>query len=316
MAAVPRCQKSRPAAIQSGPLPRPCQLSNRRKSPKMSFRPPACPLRAHLGRHVCPLARVPPARSDSPAAPAATRPRARPATTTSPDASQDLAMIEEKDMFRAQRPPGLRGSPVIAAGAGGQEARPGGQDHRIRALTRSGAVARPARRILVASRGRRCGTRTPVSRCRPAGPAGDQRLAASHRTRAARVAGTARAGLPVTGPAAQEAGTGTCLAAAQALCRRTWPVPSPAAIRRGGVPGEDRPSAPRRGPAGRQPGLQRMARHDGPAIPVPRSPAYRQAARRGSGTGAGAPTTARIPRVYLPSTSHGPDRETAGQRRI
>jgi hypothetical protein len=269
----------------------------------MSFRPPACPLRAHLGRHACPLARVAPARGGSPAAPAAARPRARPAATTSPDASQDLAMIEEKDMYRAQRPPGLRGSPVIAAGAGGQEARPGGQDHRIRALTRSGAVARPARRILVASRVRRCGTRTPVSRCRPAGPAGDQRLAASHRTWAARVAGTAGAGLPVAGPAAQEAGTGTCLAAAQALCRRTWPVPSPAAIRRGGVPGEDRPSAPRRGPAGRRPGLQRFrssrrSSHPGPAQPGI-SPGCQARFRDWRGRAYHSPYTSRVPAVDL-----------------
>ena len=55
----------------------------------------------------------------------------------------DKAVIEEKDMYRAQRPPSLGGSPVIAAGAEGHKARPGGQDHGIPALTRSGAGARP-----------------------------------------------------------------------------------------------------------------------------------------------------------------------------
>jgi hypothetical protein len=67
---------------------------------------------------------------------------------------------------------------------------------------------------------------------------------------------------------------------------------------------------PRRRPSGEAgcPGKTGNAsiRHGGPAIPVPRSPANRQAARRGSGTGAGAPTTARntsrVPAVDLSLT--------------
>jgi len=218
----------------------------------MSVRP-ACPLRAHVGRPVCPLARVPPARGDSPVAPAAARLRARPATTTSPDASPDLAMIEEKYMYRAQRPLSLRGSPVIAAGAGGQKARPGRQDHRIRALPRP----------------RRAGSR-------------DGHLPGR--------------------------GAGTVPAYLAGALAGVHPA------RRGA---RGRPAiCPRRQPARGQPGCSASARHGGPAIPVPRSPAYRQAARRGSGIGPGALTTARIPRVYLRCTSHGPGRETAGQRRI
>jgi hypothetical protein len=46
------------------------------------------------------------------------------------------------------------------------------------------------------------------------------------------------AGLPVTGPPAQEAALAGHPGTAWPLCRRTWPVLSPAAIRRGGVPGE------------------------------------------------------------------------------
>ena len=120
------------------------------------------------------------------------------------------------------------------------------------------------------------------------GLAGGQRLAC-HRAWPARVAGAAGPAYLSPGPARKKAGRagqpGTCPAAAQPLCRRTWPAPSPAAIRRG-LGARERPAiCPRRQPAGERPGCCASARHRGqplprPAIPVPGSPAFRQSARR------------------------------------
>lgn len=77
---------------------------------------------------------------------------------------------------------------------------------------------------------------------------------------------------------------------------------SPAAIRLGGVPGEDRPSAPGGSRAGGQPGLQPSARHGGPAIPVPHpgiSPGCQTPFRDGE--------RERLPQpVYLACTCDGP----------
>jgi hypothetical protein len=82
VAAAPAwCHPNRPVASA-------VQLSNCRKSPQMSLRPPACPLRAHAGLRVCPLARVPPVPdrvsvpSSWPRASSAMRSRMLPASLT------------------------------------------------------------------------------------------------------------------------------------------------------------------------------------------------------------------------------------------
>jgi len=246
MAAVPAARKAGP--VPSSPAHCPGRASYLTAlSHRRCFSGPACPLRAHVGRPVCPLARVPrlvAIRRGHRPLPGCGHARRPP---PSPDASPDLAMIEEKDMYRAQRPLSLRGSPVIAAGAGGQKARPGGQDHRIRALPRP----------------RRAGSR-------------DGHLPG-------RCAGN---------------------------CRRTWPVPSPAAIRRGGMAGEARPSASPRQPARGQPGCSASARHGGPAIAFP---AARHIARLpGAVPGL---ARARLPQpVYLACTCDAPLMDLAAKQ--
>ena len=110
----------------------------------MSFRPPAC-----MSACTSFAGNSSPAVADSAAAHRPLRPQARPAATTSPDASQDLAMIEEKNRVTGLATPSRCGSPVIAAGARGEKSPPG--DRRLTASVHSpgpGAVARPESRIL------------------------------------------------------------------------------------------------------------------------------------------------------------------------
>jgi hypothetical protein len=164
-------------------------------------------------------------------------------------------------------------------------------------VTRSGGDCPAARRDLAASRVRRCGTRTPVS-----GPAGDQRLA-SHRPWPARIGGAA-------GPPCLSPGRPAGSRDGWPLCRRT----SPAAIRR--MPGKAGP------PAARRPGwgtarLLRFRSSRWPAIARSPQPGVSPGCEvRLTGSARARVTAGRVPRVYLPLTSHGPGRETAGQRRI
>lgn len=132
-------------------------------------------------------------------------------------------------------------------------------------------------------------------------------------------------GLPGTGAA----GRRTCHRPARAGSRDSWP-PGHLPGRCAGVPGQCRRRRPRGGvrcpgKAGHlpavaasreQPGCAASAGHGGQ---LSRLLCTRHIARlRGAANrvGAGAPTTARVPRVYLPLTCQRPGRETAGQRRI
>ena len=139
-------------------------------------------------------------------------------------------------------------------------------------------LPRPARRVLAAGQAGRCGTRTPASRCRPAGLAGGQRLAC-YRAWPARVQGRAP-GLPVTRPPAQQPGGPASRAPARPLRSHCAGVPGGRPRRQpsgegGGARG--RPViCPWRQPARVRPGCCASACHRGrslprSAIPVPRS---------------------------------------------
>lgn len=155
------------------------------------------------------------------------------------------------------------------------------------------------------------------------GPPGGPRAGCAHRARGLRFPAAGPGGDQPSGqspPGVAGAAPGFCLspgrpagspgrpaghllAGDQPLCWRTSPVPTGRAGMQGRAASLPRPRPPRGGPAGPLPPVT-------VAIPGSGRPPYRQAGP------ARARTAARVLRMYLPLTSQGPGRGTAGQRRM